>query len=82
MTCEELLVYLSEYIDRELDEALAGAARDHLATCRNCQVVLNTTQRAIILGRGQTQRVIPVARRDALFARLQAAFLRQPPRWR
>jgi anti-sigma factor RsiW len=78
MTCEELLMYLSAYIDHELDGDLADAAHEHLATCRNCQVVLNTTQRTILLGRGETRRVIPAGRRDALFARLQAAFLRQP----
>jgi anti-sigma factor RsiW len=79
MTCEELITYLSAYIDDELDEALTREARQHLATCQNCQVVLNTTQRTILLGRGQAQRTIPADRRGMLFARLQEAFLRQPP---
>jgi anti-sigma factor RsiW len=78
MTCDDLLIYLSSYIDHELDEELAQAARDHLATCRNCRVVLNTTQQVIVLGRGQRQRAIPIAERRALFTRLQAAFLRRP----
>ena len=80
MTCEELITYLSGYIDDELDEDLTREAREHLATCQNCQIVLNTTQRTILLGRGQAQRTIPADRHGALFARLQAAFLRRSPR--
>jgi anti-sigma factor RsiW len=80
MTCEELITYLSSYIDDELDEDLTREAREHLATCQNCQIVLNTTQRTILLGRGQAQRTIPADRRGPLFVRLQEAFLRQPPR--
>jgi anti-sigma factor RsiW len=79
MTCEELITYLSGYIDEELDEDLTREAREHLATCQNCQIVLNTTQRTILLGRGQLERTIPADRRGVLFARLQEAFPREPP---
>jgi predicted esterase len=77
MTCEELLGYLSTYIDHELNEPLAQTAQVHLATCHNCQVVLNTTQQVILLGHGQHQRVIPRERRERLFAQLQSAFLQR-----
>ncbi len=79
MTCEELLTYLSSYIDHELTEALAQDARLHLATCQNCQVVLNTTQQVILLGHGQAKRSIPAERRERLFAQLQAALLDSEP---
>lgn len=77
MSCEELITYLSDYIDGELDEDLTREARQHLATCQNCQIVLNTTQRTVLLGRGQMRRTLPAERREALFARLQEAFLRR-----
>lgn len=80
MTCQELIAYLSAYIDDELDEDLAEDARRHLTTCQNCHVVLNTTQRTILLGRGQAERMIPADQRGSLFTRLQEAFLRQSPR--
>lgn len=80
MTCEQLLQYLSDYIDRELDEDLTHEAQEHLATCRNCRVVLDTTQQTIFLFREQGKRAIPAARRERLFGQLQDAFLqRQPP---
>lgn len=73
MECEELIQYLSDYIDRELDEELREDAQEHLATCHNCRVVLDTTQKMIFLYRATGRRSIPADRRGALFARLQKA---------
>lgn len=75
MTCDELVTYLSDYIDQALDEDLASAAQQHLATCQNCQVVVRTTQRVIQLGQAQYQIVLPASRRERLFTRLRLAFL-------
>jgi len=75
MKCEELLQYLSDYIDQELDEELAAEAQEHLATCHNCRVLLDTTQQTIFLFREQGKRTIPAERRQRLFGQLQAAFL-------
>lgn len=75
MNCKQLLQYLSDYIDQNLDDALTAAARDHLATCQNCRVVLDTTQQTIFLFREQGKRTIPAGNRQRLFAQLQAAFL-------
>lgn len=77
MTCEELLRYLSDYIDQNLDEELTAAAQEHLASCQNCRVVLDTTQQTIFLYREQGTRQIPAARRQRLFDRLQEAFLQK-----
>jgi anti-sigma factor RsiW len=71
MTCEELIQYLSAYIDNELDGELRHDAQEHLATCQHCLIVLNTTQRLIFLGRGQQQRVIPATQREHLYERLR-----------
>lgn len=78
MECEELVAYLSDYIDQNLDEDLTAEAQAHLATCQNCRVVLDTTQQTIFLYRQQGQRTIPAARRKRLFSQLQAAFLKRP----
>jgi anti-sigma factor RsiW len=73
MTCEQLLQYLSDYIDRELNEELTAEAREHLATCRNCHIVLDTTRQTILLCREAGKRGIPIERRADLFARLHNA---------
>jgi anti-sigma factor RsiW len=75
MQCEDLMRYLSDYIDHNLDDDLAAAAREHLATCQNCRVVLDSTQRTILLYRehGQAQ-TIPLGRQQRLFEHVKAAF--------
>jgi len=73
MNCEQLIQYLSDYIDRNLSEELAQEARQHLATCRNCHIVLDTTRQTIQLCKGAGRQGIPVERRADLFARLQNA---------
>jgi anti-sigma factor RsiW len=77
MECEELLTYLSDYIDKNLDDDLTAEAQAHLATCHNCRVVLDTTQQTIFLYRRQGQQSIPAARRQRLFTQLQQAFLKK-----
>lgn len=80
MQCEDLVAYLSDYIDRELDEELVAAARKHLATCPNCHIVLDSTERMLHFARQSGPQAIPVGRRQKLFDELQAAFLaRRPP---
>ena len=77
MKCEELVQYLSDYIDQELNEELTAAAQEHLATCHNCRVVLDSTQQTIFLFREQDKRTIPAQRRQRLFNQLQDAFLQK-----
>ncbi len=75
MTCDDLVSYLSDYIDQNLDDALTSAAQEHLATCQNCQIVLHTTQQVIQLGQKQYQVGIPPLRHDFLLTRVRTAFL-------
>lgn len=74
-SCEDLLQYLSDYIDRELDDELTAEAQAHLMSCKNCRVVLDTTQQTIFLFRSQGERRIPAVRRKRLFQQLELAFL-------
>ena len=78
MKCEDLLQYLSDYIDQDLDEALTAEAQEHLSTCQNCHIVLDTTQRTISLFREHSKQTIPADRKRPLFDKLQQAFLHKP----
>ena len=77
MNCEQLLQYLSDYIDQDLDEELTSEAQVHLASCHNCRVVLDSTQQTIFLFKEQEKRTIPAQRRQRLFNQLEDAFLRK-----
>jgi len=78
MKCEDLVAYLSDYIDHNLDENLTAEAEAHLATCHNCRVVLNTTQQTILLYQKQGVQAIPPVKREKLYEKLREAFLNQP----
>jgi anti-sigma factor RsiW len=48
-SCQKLLSSLSEYIDGTLGEALCHALEQHLDGCQNCQVVLDTMKKTILV---------------------------------
>lgn len=75
MECDDLVRYLSDYIDNDLDEELSAEAQEHLATCGNCRVVLDTTRQMILLFRKEGRRKIPAATRRRLYEQLREAFL-------
>ncbi len=77
MSCDEVTQYLSDYIDKELDEPLEEAARKHIATCRHCHILLDTTQDTITLCREQEKRVIPDASRLRILNEIKASFSRR-----
>lgn len=75
ITCEELVKYLSDYLENELDTELAQAAEEHLATCENCRVVLDSTRKTILLYKQHGAVVqIPARRKGALFDQIARAF--------
>lgn len=73
MTCEEFVGHLSAYIDRELDGPLRADAREHLATCDRCPIVLSTTERTIELLRRVGGGALPEERRQAVLERIRRA---------
>lgn len=70
-TCQDLLVHLSEYLDGTLSPELCTVLEEHLKTCENCRVVINTMQKTIELYRvvGESQN-LPSEIRERLFRRL------------
>jgi len=71
MECADLIRYLSDYIDNNLSETLMEEAREHLATCHNCHVVLDSTQKTILLYRERGKRIgMKSAKQEVLFTQL------------
>lgn len=70
--CTQLLGYLSEYLDEELeDEKLCADIESHLENCGNCQVVVDTLKKTISLYRTSADRTtLPAEVRQRLFHRL------------
>lgn len=47
MVCREVIRKLSEYLDGELDAALAQQLTRHLEHCEDCRIVVDTTRKTI-----------------------------------
>ncbi len=73
MNCEELISYLSDYIDNNLDEALRADAEEHLRTCQNCHIALDTTKKTILIYKELGGQPIPASQRSDLYERLKKA---------
>lgn len=70
--CRQLLFYLSDYIDGDLDQSLCNELEQHLQGCRNCRIVVDTMKKTIELYQDtQEDTQLPADVRKRLFARLQ-----------
>lgn len=49
--CQKLLGQLSDYLDGELEAKLCAELEAHLSGCKDCQVLVDTTQKTIRLFR-------------------------------
>lgn len=53
--CQELLGHIHDYIDGELEAKLCAELEQHLAGCEDCRVMVDTTEKMLILYRRQYQ---------------------------
>jgi predicted anti-sigma-YlaC factor YlaD len=74
LTCEDLVKHLSDYLDNELDEELSRAAQEHLGTCENCKVVLDTTKQTILLYKKNRIIELPSSRKNQLYDQIAKVF--------
>ena len=49
MDCREIFEGLSDYIDDELAEKACGEIEQHLKSCENCRIVVNTLRKTVTL---------------------------------
>jgi anti-sigma factor RsiW len=47
--CDQLVDCLSDYIDGELPPELVAQLDEHILTCTNCRIVVDTTKKTISL---------------------------------
>lgn len=49
LDCEDVLRYLNDYIDDELDGELCARFEAHIEDCKDCKIVLNTLKKTLQL---------------------------------
>jgi len=74
LVCHDLLANISEYVDGTLREDLCVMLEEHIHSCKNCEIVVNTLKKTIELYHEtgeEEEESIPDDVRNRLFARLE-----------
>lgn len=71
MDCKEVLANLSNYVDGEVSAELRVALEEHIAKCRRCRVVFDTTRKALKIVLDVEPFEVPLAVSARLYARLE-----------
>ena len=76
LDCKQVLAELSNYLDDEVTLELARAIEKHLALCRRCWVVYDTSRKTLAIVAENRPTATPLAVSERLHARLQQLFAR------
>ena len=69
--CADLLGNLSGLIDGDLSDEMCAQLRQHMAGCRNCRVVYDTTTRTIYMYQhNPAEATLPNGARERLYSKL------------
>ena len=71
MDCKQVLANLSDYVDGEVSQELRKALEEHVAHCRRCRVILDTTHRTLKIVLDTEPFEVPLAVSARLYTRLQ-----------
>jgi predicted anti-sigma-YlaC factor YlaD len=70
MKCREMLGALSDYIDGELEERLCAEIEAHMQNCPDCQIMVDTLRKTVLLYRKYGQADLPEGVRSRLYVAL------------
>lgn len=73
MNCNEIVKYLSEYIDGELPVEILQEAEQHMENCQNCTAVAKTLRNTIQLYQHTGKARIAPEHRASLLTAIQEA---------
>lgn len=70
MRCREMLGALSDYIDGDLEERLCAEIEAHMQDCPDCQIMVDTLRKTIVLYRTHGHVEMPDSVRSRLYVSL------------
>jgi len=73
MDCKEMVQYLSEYVDGEMDESLRRLIDEHGGDCPPCRAFIRTLSRTVEIVREQPREPLPDELRKKLAEALRRA---------
>ena len=68
MRCQEILGVLSDYIDDELEARLCAEIEMHMRECPDCQVMVDTVRKTVLLYRTRGHTAMPAGVQARLYA--------------
>jgi len=68
MKCGEMLGALSDYIDGELEARLCAEIEAHMRDCPDCQIMVDTLRKTVVLYRQHGHVEVPDDVRSRLYA--------------
>jgi anti-sigma factor RsiW len=71
LNCRHVWDQISNYIDGTVPPELRQAVEEHLAHCRHCSAVLDSTRNILVLVADERTFELPIGYSDRLHARLQ-----------
>jgi anti-sigma factor RsiW len=71
LDCHHVWKEISAYIDRDLDEAVRVEIEKHLAHCRHCAAIMDSTRNVLVLIADERTFTLPVGFGERLQARLE-----------
>jgi anti-sigma factor RsiW len=77
--CKDVLENLSCYIDGDGSAELRQAIERHIAHCRRCRVIVDTTQRTVSIVMDADPFEVPLAVSARLYARLEQVLSEDSP---
>ncbi len=74
LSCQAVLEHLAEYLDDDARLELRTEVDQHVGTCRDCQVEVDTLRRTIKIFRCDQQVLLPEPLADKLQRALESAY--------
>lgn len=71
LECQDIIKYLNDYLDEDLESQLCAKIEAHIASCRNCKIVVNTLKKTIQIYQSTGQEIsLPKDVQERLHTRL------------
>ena len=71
MKCEDLLEYLNDYVDGDIDPEICDEFKEHIAHCNPCEVVIDNIRKTITLYKSGEPCEIPLKFKKCLHKTLK-----------
>ena len=72
LDCKHVWREISNYLDGDLDPSVLASVEEHLANCRHCAAVLDSTRNILYLIADERTFALPLGFSDRLRARLES----------